>query len=62
MPGGQALWKRERQRDVAVAISLQGGVAEGSLVEILTELYLLFLLFILTLYSVACHNDFFQAF
>ena len=47
VPGGQAFRECERQGNVAVAISLQGGVAEGSLVEILTELYLLFYFFLL---------------
>ena len=46
-PCRQTLREGERQRDMAVAIRFQSRIAEGCLVEILAELYLLFYFFLL---------------
>ena len=46
-PCRQTLREGERQRDMAVTIRFQSRIAEGRLVEILAELYLLFYFFLL---------------
>ena len=38
-PGGQTLWQRELQRHPTIAISRQHGIAESSLLQVLTELF-----------------------